>query len=100
VTHGVAQLALANAPRLGRAARACGRTDMPCGAQLYVGAQMEFCQDRAAAASTASETAADLNERFRNKLCYAGIRHRVTDRCNEGTDRCHYAARIRGHGGP
>ena len=37
-----------NAPRLSCAARAGGRTDMMSGAQLYVGAQMEFCQGRAA----------------------------------------------------
>ena len=43
-----------NAPRLSCAARARGRIGMVAGAQLYVGAQMEFCQDRAASASTAS----------------------------------------------
>src|SRR2546425_1090840 len=37
-----------NAPRLSCAARARGRTEMIAGAQLYVGAQMEFCQGRAA----------------------------------------------------
>src|SRR5260221_50667 len=39
---------LPNAPRLSCAARAGGRTEMTCGAQQYVGAQMEFCQGRAA----------------------------------------------------
>src|SRR6266576_3247826 len=43
-----------NAPRLSCAARAGGRADMTCGAHQYVGAQMEFCQGRAASASTAS----------------------------------------------
>src|SRR5713101_4719502 len=43
--------AQSNAPRLSCAARARGRTRMKRGAQLYVGAQREFCQDRAAAAS-------------------------------------------------
>ena len=37
-----------NAPRLSCAARACGRTGMIAGARQYVGAQMEFCQGRAA----------------------------------------------------
>jgi len=42
-----------NAPRLSCAAPAGGRDDLVCGAHRYVGTQMEFCQDRAAAASTA-----------------------------------------------
>src|SRR5258706_7212407 len=37
-----------NAPRLSCAARAGGRDDRIGGARLYVGAQMEFCQGRAA----------------------------------------------------
>ena len=45
---------LPNAPRLSCTASAGGRDDMIAGAHQYVGAQMEFCQDRAAAASTAS----------------------------------------------
>src|SRR5258708_9587573 len=37
-----------NAPRLSCAARAGGRAHMTCGARQYVGAQLEFCQGRAA----------------------------------------------------
>jgi hypothetical protein len=43
-----------NAPRLSCAALLRGRDDLMCGARQYVGAQMEFCQGRAASASTAS----------------------------------------------
>src|SRR5258708_25190953 len=43
-----------NAPRLSCAARGRGRIGMLAGAHQYVGAQMEFCQGRAPAASTAS----------------------------------------------
>src|SRR5258708_22577348 len=43
-----------NAPPLSCAARAGGRDDLKCGAWPYVGAQIEFCQGRAAASSTAS----------------------------------------------
>src|SRR5258708_39076637 len=42
------RMPLPNAPRLSCAARAGGRADMMCGARQYVGAQMEFCQGRAA----------------------------------------------------
>src|SRR5258708_11722090 len=46
-----------NAPRLSCAARASGRDDRIDGAHQYVGAQLEFCQDRGGAASTASYAA-------------------------------------------
>src|SRR5258708_5054250 len=42
------------APRLSCAACTRGRDNMMCGARQYVGAQRDFCQDRAASASTAS----------------------------------------------
>src|SRR6266853_3854461 len=46
-------IARPNAARLNCAAPLRGRAGMIAGAQLYVGAQREFCQDRAAAASNA-----------------------------------------------
>src|SRR5258708_40072274 len=73
IRKSIRSAALSNAPRLSCAARAGGRPRMTCGARWYVGAQMEFCQDRAAAASTASYAAtARLSTEWRSEERPAG----------------------------